>query len=316
MKNITTNLKLLNGKSIIYNDDCLNNIKSDITDFLYDKEYMNNILFAKKMMMSQEIKSNNLIEGINDDLTLIDEVIKNKKTISINERNRIVNLYHGYQYILTHKKINKESLKELYSIVSCGLLDSYALDNMGEYYREKPVYIYEKNRYDAYPSTGVDEGLVDYYMDSLFEYINSSTNLSDDEISYFIKSQIIHFYFVYIHPYFDVNGRTSRCVSMWYLLKNKVYPYIGLQFFIISIHNLFAYILEFLIVFECIIIGNFNSFANFILLTNLISCSFTLPDVSIPVSPIATILLLFNLLYKFSKSVILPSYKGCIPNVE
>ena len=36
----------------------------------------------------------------------------------------------------------------------------------------------------------------------------------------------MHFYFVYIHPYFDVNGRTSRTVAMWYLLNNKNYPYI------------------------------------------------------------------------------------------
>ena len=31
---------------------------------------------------------------------------------------------------------------------------------------------------------------------------------------------------VYIHPFFDVNGRTSRTVSMWYLLNNNAYPFI------------------------------------------------------------------------------------------
>mgnify|MGYP003296361204 FL=1 len=36
----------------------------------------------------------------------------------------------------------------------------------------------------------------------------------------------MHFYFVYIHPYFDINGRTSRTVAMWYLLNNSIYPYI------------------------------------------------------------------------------------------
>lgn len=42
----------------------------------------------------------------------------------------------------------------------------------------------------------------------------------------FIKSQIIHFYFVYIHPNYDINGRTSRTTSMWYLLNNQSYPFI------------------------------------------------------------------------------------------
>ena len=36
----------------------------------------------------------------------------------------------------------------------------------------------------------------------------------------------MHFYFVYIHPYFDTNGRMSRTIAMWYLLNNKIYPYI------------------------------------------------------------------------------------------
>ena len=42
----------------------------------------------------------------------------------------------------------------------------------------------------------------------------------------YLKSQILHFYFVYIHPYYDVNGRTARTTSMWYLLNNNVYPYV------------------------------------------------------------------------------------------
>lgn len=62
-------------------------------------------------------------------------------------------------------------------------------------------------------------------MNQLFEFINNN-ELEETEINKFIKSQIMHFYFVYIHPYFDVNGRTSRTVAMWYLLNNKNYPYI------------------------------------------------------------------------------------------
>ena len=93
------------------------------------------------MMMSQEIKSNNTIESINDDLSVIDEVIKKKTSISSKERKRIINLYHGYQYILTHKTIDKKHLKELYDILSDGILDVYDKVNMGLYYRNEQVYI-------------------------------------------------------------------------------------------------------------------------------------------------------------------------------
>ena len=71
----------------------------------------------------------------------------------------------------------------------------------------------------------MDVKYIEEFMDDLFNYTNLGNNFSDIT-DYFIKSQIIHFYFVYIHPYFDINGRTSRTMSMWYLLNNKCYPYI------------------------------------------------------------------------------------------
>lgn len=225
MSYINTDLKLIDGKTVRYNYDYLSNIKEDIESFLDTEKYMKSIRFAKKMMMSQEIKANNSIEGIYDDLKLIDEVIKSKKQLNPLERNRIVNLYHGYEYILNHKDINKESIKDLYSTLSNGLLDNYSLNNMGEYYREKPVYILKSDRIDVEPYQGMDERYVEEYMDRLINYINNN-NTSNTEIEHFIKSQIMHFYFVYIHPYFDINGRTSRTISMWYLLNNKIYPYI------------------------------------------------------------------------------------------
>ena len=225
MSYVNTELKLIDGKTIRYNYDYLSYIKEDIESFLSTEKYMKSIRFAKKMMMSQEIKANNSIEGIYDDLKLIDEIIKSKKQLSSIERNRIINLYHGYEYILNHNNINKESIKELYSTLSNGLLDNYSINNMGEYYREKPVYILKSDRIDVEPYQGMNEKYIDKYMDKLIDYINNN-NISNTEIDHFIKSQIIHFYFVYIHPYFDINGRTSRTISMWYLLNNKIYPYI------------------------------------------------------------------------------------------
>ena len=96
---------------------------------------------------------------------------------------------------------------------------------MGEYYRNAPVYIYYSRILTTAPDEGVDYRFIDECMDSLFDYLNdgSSTLSATDQ---FIKSQIAHYYFVYVHPYFDVNGRTSRTVGMWHLLNNKAYPYI------------------------------------------------------------------------------------------
>lgn len=218
------NLEFANGQKIRYNEAYLEKFCTELVELLSGEDYMRKISFAKRMMMSQELKSNNTIEGINDDLTRIDEVIKKKSSLSEHERKRIINLYHGYQYVLTHKKIDKEHLKELYRILSADLLSKYDKENMGEYYRTKPVYILKGIHIGDDMFTGMAADRIDYYMDQFFAYINEDN--PKDEIENFIKSQVMHFYFVYIHPFFDINGRTSRTLSLWHLLNTKTYPYI------------------------------------------------------------------------------------------
>ena len=218
-------LKLDDYRRLHVNYNYLNKYKEDILKFLDYNSSIYSLSFAKHAMMSQEIKSNNTIEGITDDLTLIDEVIKNKTMISTVEKKRIINLYHGYQYILTHKDINKESLRELYLLLSDGILNNYDKTSMGTYYRTKPVYILKGRNLGNNYYEGIKPEKIDLYVNYFLEYTNSPF-LNDSEINSFIKSQILHFYFVHIHPYPDVNGRTSRTVAMWYLLNQKSYPYV------------------------------------------------------------------------------------------
>lgn len=100
-------------------------------------------------MFSHEIKSNNNIEGITDDIDVIRGVIEKQKEIKdIEKRNRIINLYKGYRYILGSSDINKESLRELYSILSEGLLSKEESQDMGEYYRTRSGIILHKGRLD------------------------------------------------------------------------------------------------------------------------------------------------------------------------
>ena len=220
------NLETNQGTNIRINSEYLKPYKEELLEFIDGLDYMKTLKFARSMMISQEIKSNNVIEGIKDDLSIIDKVITQRKDdLSQTERQRIINLYHGYQYILTHKKIDKDSLKELYQLLSENILKPRDKIRMGEYYRTAPVYIIKGNRLDIEPYMGINENKIEYHMNQLFDFINNDI-LEETEIDKFVKSQIMHFYFVYIHPYFDVNGRTSRTVAMWYLLNNKDYPYI------------------------------------------------------------------------------------------
>ena len=189
-------------------------------------KYINTLKFSKDVLFSHELRANNCIEGYRDDVEVINEVIRKSSGINDTDRKlRILNLYKGYKYILKRNNIDKDTLKHLYDILSNGLLSSGDIRYMGEYYREKPVYIYYSENVCLEPDQGVDAYNIDYYMNHLLDFINSNNEcLSKTEL--FVKSQILHFYFVYVHPYFDINGRTSRTTSMWYLLNNKAYPFI------------------------------------------------------------------------------------------
>lgn len=224
MDTIRLNLELENKKHLLYHDYLIKEEKEELLNFINDNSYLSEESFPKSIMMRQELKANNLIEGINNDLKDINNVIvRRHSNMDKKERQRIINLYHGYKYVLKKKEINKETLRELYNILSKDILEKEDRVRMGKYYRTDNVYILKGGRLDIDPFLGMKSERLDYFMDMFLDYVNS--NSKDSGIEEFIKSQVMHFYFVYIHPYFDVNGRTSRTVSMWYLLNNKCYPY-------------------------------------------------------------------------------------------
>lgn len=229
-------LKLDDGRKIILNDSKIVEEFYDLEFCLENMPFLDNLDFSKKVMFSHEIKSNNNIEGIIDDIDSIKSVVESKDLVHDSEKKlRISNLYKGYNYILNNTDINKDSLKDLYAILSKDLLETHELKEIGKYYRTETGLILNKGRLDDSMDVTMDPKFVEDFMDNLIEYVNIN-NSFDTKTGYFIKSMIAHFYFVCIHPYYDINGRTSRTMSMWYLLNNKCYPYI---IFNRAIHNEF-----------------------------------------------------------------------------
>ena len=214
------------NRKLYINEERIQSRALDLEEFLNGNKYMNSREFSEKVLFSQEIKNNNTIEGYNDDVGLVYDIVKNNLKIEDKKKmQRIKNLYNGYRYILQGKNINKQTLKELYKILSKELLSKYDIQNMGEYYRKGAVEIYYSSSLATPPDEGVPYEEIEKYMNEYFDYANSN-NTDKSLTGHFIKSQIMHFQFVNIHPYFDINGRTSRTTSMWHLLNNNAYPYI------------------------------------------------------------------------------------------
>ena len=269
-----TKLDLLNAKGYNFRMDKnqLIPLIDEIEELLSNRSSLKRISFEKQI--PKDIHSNNIIEGIEDDLVSIKNIIdtneqrKNIKPTSEDniedsmdnirkviasrpyiseeildihrdigrkpvyhlfeendkENNRVLNLFKAYKYILKKKEINKENLRELYSLISEGLIIPIDLVHMGEYYRQDAVCITNKPYFDE-KNEAINYRLIDEYMNRLFEFIN--TYETDSYTDKFLVSQIIHFYFVFVHPYFDCNGRTSRTLAMWYLLNNKANAFLN-----------------------------------------------------------------------------------------
>lgn len=180
-----------------------------------------NFYYNKVIVKELKKEIEKLLKQLND-FNLSDELLaslefemgKDKKNLNV-----------GYHYILGNQPINKDKLKELYDILSKDLLDEYSIENMGKYYRKKDVYILDgSHSLMGLYNKGLDPEKVEEKMDDLFDYINKDND--KDIVETYIKSQVIHYYLAYVHPYFDVNGRTARTLSMWYLIKQNAYPLI------------------------------------------------------------------------------------------
>lgn len=199
-------LRTEKGRRLYYNQLLINNLKKEIENFLLIENYIS----SKDCL--NILKLNNIENDINKD-----------KSITQTKKQDIINKYKAYEYILKEKEINKDTLKKLYDIRSKNLLDSYSRKNMGKYYRNDRVFIL-KNNNNLNTLEVLDYRKIDVYVEKLFSYINDEQEQT--EIDDFIKSQVIHFYLYYIHPYFDINKRTARVLSIWHLINNNNYKYI------------------------------------------------------------------------------------------
>ena len=102
-------LKTESDRLFTINREFLSDIVIELENFLEEQDFMNNRTFSKKVLFTHEIKANNTVEGINDSVSLIEKVIGNAHQVTdVERRNRIINLYDGYRYILQGEDITEE----------------------------------------------------------------------------------------------------------------------------------------------------------------------------------------------------------------
>ena len=207
------NLEAFNNKKIFYASCNELNflIETYFNFYMVDKTTNNplSIKFANDILKSRiysEIEGTLSIEAVYTTRKRIEELEDGKRLPKEKNDFIIKNMIYGIDFIFKKPDFNKDNLLNLYKILTDGCLeDNYKLHD-NDYYRYDEV---EVDNYNGCFHTEISK-----CMDSLFKFINDGLN-NKLNIPKFLLPHIAHYYIVYIHPYFDYNGRTARMVSYW-----------------------------------------------------------------------------------------------------
>lgn len=168
-------------------------------------------------LLINELQSTNEIEGIRSTKKELSEIlmlVNENKQISKNKR--FIGLMKTYKYIDKIEKFEKiEDFRKLYNdIVADEIPDHDQPD--GDLFRKNIVKITDGTRathVGIYPESSIKE-----YLSNLLIFLKTS------DIPDLYKSMLAHYYYEYIHPFYDGNGRTGRLFVCSYIEK-KLDPF-------------------------------------------------------------------------------------------
>ncbi len=144
------------------------------------------------------------IEGADTTIDELNEIFRAKRTDRKGDR-MILNTYRAVKFLNLTAKRNEDTLVRLWEIVTDGVCDNPGLS--GSKFRTGTVMVGTHSAPDV--------ELLDYCMKQFFTFYHG-----DNVQSPYIKVAIIHFYFAYMHPFCDGNGRIARLLTSDFLIRS------------------------------------------------------------------------------------------------
>ena len=179
----------------------------------------------REIMVNEIIKSNG-IEGVH---TTKKDVYD---SMNSNKKYRFSGIIKKYKQITENKieKINSaEEIRKIYDeVFSEEIIINPENQLDGKLFRKGLVYVTDSSMKNVHLGDS-NEDLILKHIQNLIIFMNKK------DINFLLKACITHYYFEYIHPFYDGNGRFGRLIFSMYLAKKlDVFTGLSLSYAIFS----------------------------------------------------------------------------------
>lgn len=166
-----------------------------------------------RLSIVEEVKSTNDIEGVHSTKKEIREIIEKKGT----HYHRLQSVVHQYLELLGEEEIKFDTCQDIRNFYDDFTHQEITQENPqnrldGSLFRKEPVQI------EAATGKTIHQGL--YPESRIIEALDQALRiLHSEEYPLLIRLALFHYFFVYIHPFYDGNGRTDRFITSYFLSR-------------------------------------------------------------------------------------------------
>lgn len=221
----TTPIEMINKTEAIFKlNTAVNVITKDVP--------VSALNFLINRFLKDEIALTNDIEGITSTKKEIETAVSsqnNKKKV------RFKGLAAKYMKLIQANEISLNTCEDIRKLYDDIVSDEIAAKNApdGKIFRKDMVHIVSATQKEKHRGIMPETQIIEY-MNYCLDLLKS------DRMNTLIKTAVFHYFFGYMHPFYDGNGRTSRFISSC-LLKDELGLLISLRLSYVIKNNLKVY---------------------------------------------------------------------------
>lgn len=167
--------------------------------------------------MVEELYNTNELEGVRSTKEEIARSVKEVK-LNKNDKKRFKSMIKSYIALIrgeTQLPTKPVDIRKIYDNITEGEIEVEELPD-GNIFRKGVTHVLKKSGSGKVIHRGIiPEANIINEIEKMLNFLNE-----DNDVPLIIKAAIGHYFFGYVHPFYDGNGRTSRFISSIYLSKS------------------------------------------------------------------------------------------------